>query len=87
MFGNPQNHINGYIYNRLDDTECAQGLGSFLLMKHKEMQMLLLGLYLGFMLVLRRNQQIFLWYEGRSILKEKFHGGNINQRHSNNNCP
>lgn len=79
MFGNPQNHINGCIYNRLDDTECAQGLGSFLLMKHKEMQMLLLGLYLGFMLVLRRNQQNFL--------KEKFHGGNRNQWHSNDNCP
>lgn len=84
MFGSPWNHINGCIYYRLDDTECAQGLGSFLLMKHKDMQMLLLGLYLRFTLVVLRNQQVFLWYEGRPILREKFYGRGINQWHSDN---
>lgn len=52
MFGNPWNHTNGGVYYKLDDTECAQGLGSFLLMRNKDMQILLLGLYLEFTLVL-----------------------------------
>jgi len=38
------------VYHRLDGTECAHSLESFLLLKHKEMQTLLLRLCVGFKL-------------------------------------